>query len=294
MRIQIKKSFILRGGLAEWQSEAVPPVEEISKRIDFPEINQTIHVGFESLEKDHDFYHKNKDNNASISLIVLGKPKFLPLSTHYSESKNKHDFLQIAFLHEIGHSIFGSLFSCSTSNPAYKLRTIFSDLSGASLADEIHENIFDDAREFLVRRLGNRLEERFCDSFAMLASASLGMQPSSLNELIENRTKEPFFSDYDNSDTLSQLLQRISERSHISSPLSMMECAIQAKEFALKGFRDDLGIKHLSDSSWLESQTASLRASKGPQSFQERLQHRRETSSLDISANLLNSRHAPS
>ncbi len=281
MRIQINKNFAFLGDFANWQKNAITPISELSEKINSMEsvspsgIEKLIQVEFESLMRSDDFYCLSE--SPEISSIFMGSPKSSPLAEYFNQSENKSAFLQTAFLHEIGHAIFDPIFSRTSHNKTAKLRTIHSALSGASLADEIPPIENYEQRHFLVNYLGQRMEERFCDSLSLLASAKLGIPVSSSEELISNRSKEVDFSPYDTSSTLSAILRDIESGNIPPSSLSLRQCAELARDFALAGFRQDLSHPILSDPIQIEDlkETFSLISLGGPRFFQERLDSRR-------------------
>lgn len=255
-------------------------ISEISERIDFPRIELAITVGFDSFRIEHDFYCEPESPGSSSYLIAMGNPKLSPLLDHFGQSGNKSAFLQTSFLHEIAHAIFDPIFSRVSHSQIAKLRTIHSDLSGSSLADEIPLAANNEHRNFLVDYLGDRMEERFCDSFSILASAKLAVPISSSRELASNRSKEADFSLYDTAHTLSRILQEIESGSISPSSLDLMQCADLAKSFALDGFRQDLSHPCLSDIERIGSLMKDRPSISlgGARFFQERLDSRRAPS----------------
>lgn len=278
MKIQINRNFAPLGPSARWQAIAFSPIAEISSKIDFPEIKKTIQVTLKSSKRNQlDFYHESISPEESS--IFIRSPEYPPLSEYFAQSENKPAFLQVAFLHEIGHAIFDPIFRRAAHNQPAKLRTIHSDLSGSSLADEIPAIKNDEHRNFLVSYLGQRLEERFCDSFAVLASAKLGVPISSSEELASNRSKEAELFLYDTSSTLSKILQDIGSGSIRPSSLDLMRCADLAKSFALEVFRQDLSHPCLSYPKLIEAliEAHPHLSVGGLRFFQERLDSRRST-----------------
>lgn len=217
-----------------WKAFARAAISEKITDEKFFDASGNVKIQFLASQKEPCFNFKKVEE---IETISLGEPKDGRVKDMWDIAEDKVAFLQLAFLHEVGHVLFKKFFGDQT-NDFSVLRTV-QPKDGRGFLDEFLPATLgaEKKREEFLMIQGARLKEMFSDTVSILAGAALNIPTESLSLLYVGRIAEEKHTQYDTSRAIRMARRHLREN---GTPTAISQCASIAEQLALETLKVEL------------------------------------------------------